>query len=236
MIFIDLKRKPQFFFKYQVNIQGPKTGYLLTSTAMIDWVSIVRSSGQRFSNVIVNSVPNKVRRKRRKRRLQEQHEQVLQQQRQFGGPINAINSAGSSSSGGIIISSPTTSFSVNINASPQCICEIYPVPIGENENINENENEGASLNSNSFRPGSLLSSSSFGSGGGSGTNNYLSSSPQSTSGFPIRHNSLCEVHGKLVSDTEIFSWMSQGESIISLFCVIIRFNRLFAESVKKTNT
>ncbi|CAG7818024.1 unnamed protein product [Allacma fusca] len=47
---------------------------------MIDWVSIVRHSSQRFSSY-VNSVPNKVRQKRRKRQReeQEQHLQLLKQ-------------------------------------------------------------------------------------------------------------------------------------------------------------
>lgn len=48
---------------------------------MIDWVSIVRNSGHRFSSIIGSGVPLKVRRKRRKRIVaqeQQQQEQLFQ--------------------------------------------------------------------------------------------------------------------------------------------------------------
>lgn len=48
---------------------------------MIDWVSIVRNSGQRFSSIIGSGVPLKIRRRRRKRAVaqqQQQPEQILQ--------------------------------------------------------------------------------------------------------------------------------------------------------------
>lgn len=73
---------------------------------MIDWVSIVRTSGQKFSSVIVGSVPNKVRRRRRKRALQEQHEQMLQRLHPQQCQIN-----GSPSNGGGIL-------------GLQCLCEL----------------------------------------------------------------------------------------------------------------
>lgn len=149
---------------------------------MIDWVSIVRSSGQRFSNVIVNSVPNKVRRKRRKRRLQEQHDQILQRQVFSGGPPNAINNAGlgsSSFSGGGVIS-----------GGPECICGLmYPDEIG-----------GGTVRSSSF---SAISSPTGSSPPGGGVGAIRLSTPSLSGSSPgsgsFRHNSLCEVHGKLVS-------------------------------------
>lgn len=136
---------------------------------MIDWVSIVRSSGQRFSNVIV---PNKVRRKRRKRRLKEQHDQI---QRQFGpgsGSPNAITNPGCGS--GSSISSP----------SSQCICDVGNFRSGSFSTV-ENKNA---------KP--VLRSSSFGCSSGSGACLLPSSCPTPST---FRYNSLCEVHGKLVS-------------------------------------
>lgn len=76
---------------------------------MIDWVSIVRSSGQRFSTVLTSSVPNKVRRKRRKRRIQEQQEQMIQRSQQLQQLVQERGGGSASCS---------SSFS-----GPQCTCE-----------------------------------------------------------------------------------------------------------------
>jgi hypothetical protein len=148
---------------------------------MIDWVSIVRTSGERFSHVMLNSVPNKVRRKRRKRRLQEQQEQANPSLRSNSN----VNSSGSNSNNELGAGSSQIS-----SGGPQCICEMYSAPVMSSiEEDADNNAEGEISGSGSLNSAGVLSTSA------SGNPNYpLSSSPSS-----FRHNSLCELHGKLVS-------------------------------------
>jgi hypothetical protein len=156
---------------------------------MIDWVSIVRTSGQRFSNVL-GTVPNKVRRKRRKRNMQEQEQmmqrQQMYQQLQAGGCGGVGLGGGPSSVSGI---------------GPTCICELGSSIIDEDEV--GSIVSGASCNSASISgspAGHFLSTSPP---SGSCSNNLLGTSPShstaSNSSPGLRHNSLCEIHGKIVS-------------------------------------
>jgi len=77
---------------------------------MIDWVSIVRNPGQKFSSY-VTTIPQKVKRKRRKRRLKEQQELLLRQRRlhlqsEEGGTGSLV--AGSSNGSGSTENRPKT--------------------------------------------------------------------------------------------------------------------------------
>lgn len=173
---------------------------------MIDWVSIVRNSGQRFSNIIGSSVPLKVRRRRRKRIVAEAQQQQQQTQEQFSQKLNKTlqqqqqsQNIGNSNGGH---SRADAGFTV-------CTCELWKVDGGD---------EDAGCGNCSVRSASVS--------GASSTGNYLSTSPGCSSlpgtassglsaagnavfvtthhgSFGPRHNSLCEVH----SCKGIVSWL-----------------------------
>lgn len=176
---------------------------------MIDWVSIVRSSGQRFSSIIGSSVPLKVRRRRRKRiaaQQTQQHEQLQQKLKTVQEQVSGNGEYGNNV--------------VAVAPAALCTCELWRdsnAAGGANASGRRVTYEDEDAGSCSERSATASIS------GTSSTGNYLSTSPGCSSlpgttcsigggggisafgnavfvtslhgSLETQHYSLCEVHG-----------------------------------------
>lgn len=170
---------------------------------MIDWVSIVRSSGQRFSSIIGSSVPLKVRRRRRKRIAAEQ----TQQQEQLQQKLRTVQEAGNGEYGNNVVA---------VAPAALCTCELWRESnAAGGANVSGRRVTCEDEDAGSFSERSATASIS----GASSTGNYLSTSPGCSSlpgttsstainafgnavfvtslhgSLETQHYSLCEVHG-----------------------------------------